>query len=1343
MKPIEVTRIYQGKVMDAHFVGEAVTGGKEEALLALEQTHRLFQDAVNYHLVALAGMADEENATVGGKFREQVKAIWQEYPRGDSKASTLQQSVCRTLCLGKKVTFEEAVAAIFEGCERLDILPYVQKYVMDQTEKGGATIQQGGRDLLPKLCNIHFSGNFEYSSTGKKANEMKLRLVELLKPAKEDFNMEELIPFARCMDLSWTGIKTQPGKYWDESETKSQIENEMEAMLQVLKGDPREQVIRDVLTGTKPDTTHLLAKNNKCNLALKRAALFFMYYPHRESADMLKRQLDREKKKKIDVGSYDYTVLEDDPLILARGRRGYVYRGFTALPAWEANNDLMYEKEWDILAFKEALKALHGFSLKMEERQKELSVLEKEIAYMETGKGKLERTKEDEDEVSLPVLGGDRRYERLVELVEKLKQDEEDRDYCISPRAIKGWEDMVESWKKLIWAGKGDAASLQAAVRGQQGKGGDFGSQALFEALCEERYRPIWQEEPPQDGRPRSRNILKDFGSLQERERKAAHLREPVRLTAAEPRVSPRALMYSDLDNLGPKSKGCRFVKGQEGVMCLRVAVQNSCGRWQGETIQVHYSAPRLLRDQLGMDSDRWLSGKKESESSVSWMQPMLAPLGIKELPCLKKEPAVSLEINYRQEGVESSAEPECLLNFAVTLDVTSLQKTLGSEGRWEGQFNETKKKEKLHLHWPGTHPGKSTPWWEQKSLVHEGFDMLGIDLGMRYAAAWSLVHVTAREDGKASGDEAHSRLLGNAGGMDWYGCATHTGFIRLDGEKTAKREGEKSPGVIRLATEEERVRMERLCKECGVEPFWSSGGRSPNILRLNNRAVRLFRRLLSRYRHYLRFLAGLADKERREKIVQKMLEYMDRSSREHIPGMKDALAQKELGKAKQLLEEEIGRTRHKLPRIAATITQAILPRRKGAWVWADQQIEGMIGAGIMKPAGKETYGREHYLYRMGGLSVARLAQLEEWRRCLQSMSRLLAVIPGQKAQVGRVSRGVAVQDPCPYILRKIENVRTARVNEIAHAIAAQALGVRLVQPARKGKNPDGKDVFHGEYERIPGRKPVSFVVLENLSSYRTDIDHSRRENMTLMLWMHRHIVSKVIQLLQEVYGIPVVLAHAGYTSRFDSVTSSPGFRADVMNRERWHRQMQKKRKKKDSWVEFYGKILERLPQGVALYMPSPTNSGEYFISCVHGGEPVVRNADSNAAVNIAWRALASPQALHLLHKIRLEQGTKGIKLCQNSKREKAVDKKTLEICRNIEHDNGPFTAFYGEKADSPPMAMLGGVPLCHGKDIWGRLKSKHWLLCHRLNLRILRKVGLLCPELENLIAEEEDDIPG
>lgn len=789
-KSIEITRIYQGKVIDARFVDQEFAGGKSEVLQAMERTHRLFQDAVNYHLVALAGMADEENATVGGKFREQVKAIWQEHPRGDVNAATLQQSVCRTLCLGK-VSFEEAVATIFEGCERPDILPYVQQYIIDKIaeKKGEKAIQNTGGTFLPRLCEVRYRGNFDYSDKQKKANKMKGELMRLLEAYPDSSEMGELASFARRMDLSWSGLKTQPGEYWNASETALRIQEEMIALLRILEGSPNEQKVRDILSIQKPDTMRCLAKPSQgCSSALKRVAIFFMYYPCPESVALLKKELSKRKEKGYEISVYDYSSLEDDPLILTRGQRGYVYRGFTALPVWESRDGLMYEKEWDILAFKEALKALHAFSDKTEERQIEHAALEKEIAFMKTGKGKLVQEKEDEDVLPLPVLGGDRRYALLCELVKELRLDEDDRDYWISQRALKGWEDMLDVWNRCIRQGAGDTASLQKAVREQQGKKGDFGAQVLFHALCEEKYRPIWKDSPPQDRLPRSLDILRDFGRLQEKERDVARLLKPVGLTAAEPRVSPRLLMYSELKNLGAKSKGCQAVKHQEGMMRLRVVVRNSRGHLQGATVQVRFSAPRLLRDQLGLDSDKWSSGE-ESAESVAWLQPMLAALGLDRLPGLKKELAVSLEINYLRDDGISSSPFECLLNFPATLDMSALQKSLGIMEQWEGQFHNVKEM-KLYLHWPDTYSGKSTPWWAQKLFAEKGFNVLSVDLGMRYAAAWSLVHVGVGSDVKAS------RFLGSAGGADWYGRVGHSGFIRLEGEKRLGRVIKNLPGL-------------------------------------------------------------------------------------------------------------------------------------------------------------------------------------------------------------------------------------------------------------------------------------------------------------------------------------------------------------------------------------------------------------------------------------------------------------------------------------------------------------------------------------------------------------------
>jgi hypothetical protein len=50
---------------------------------------------------------------------------------------------------------------------------------------------------------------------------------------------------------------------------------------------------------------------------------------------------------------------------------------------------------------------------------------------------------------------------------------------------------------------------------------------------------------------------------------------------------------------------------------------------------------------------------------------------------------------------------------------------------------------------------------------------------------------------------------------------------------------------------------------------------------------------------------------------------------------------------------------------------------------------------------------------------------------------------------MGRKARGIELPDPCPEILDKMEALREQRVNQTAHLIVAEALGVRLRPPAK------------------------------------------------------------------------------------------------------------------------------------------------------------------------------------------------------------------------------------------------------------------------------------------------------
>ena len=1342
-----VTRIYQGKVVRGCFINQAK--GEESqtdgVLFALKDTHVLFQDAVNYHLVALAGMAQSDDLSIRGKFRAQVKALW------DMPESYLKKSLCRTFGISSKdVSFEDIVNKhIFAGCKRMDILPYVLQFIIEKTKKedkknnkskkgSDGKIRDQGKDLLPKICKPNFSGNFDYSSKGRESTEKYIWLRNELKDPAADKDFTEI---ALSMDLSWVGIKTQTGKYKDKAEIDKDVEKAKEEIITALRnkaidswkkleegGRDLAKEVEDLTRSTKR-IENKLARNNKCSMKLKGAAILFMFYPCRLSADLLLAMMP-EKKQEVS----DLSELGNDPLILARGKRGYIYRGFTALShLWSGVTDGdMYEIKWDRLSFIEALKAFHGFVLKTAERENERLALECKKSYIE---GKLDKTPKsddnDEDE-NLKVLGGDPRFDALNKLVDELRKETMDSDYSVSQRALRGKKEIIGKWKQAVAKGHGSEAELHQILLEELGRSESKGSHDLFAALCKEEYQCIWRDEAPNDGKNRAEDVLECYSQYQELVSKIDKLKRSVRVSAAHPIDSPRALTYSDLKGFFGKEtkvKGFQFETGKQGALHLGVVVKNAQGQWVTKAACVTYSAPRLERDNLGTDPAHWLESKK-SKDVYPWLQPMMKALDLDENVLLNKEPAITLAM---KEG--SGCNPEIFLNFPVELNEEPVKQAIGKAARWQNQFNAGR-----HLNWAGTLK-KGSAWYENGDIKQNGFDILSVDLGLRQAAAWNLTHVQLGKEWQRDGARCEGRCIGG----EWYGFPYMQGFIRVNGEGKTTDTKMRAPLGIRYATDEE---IDRANSYMRLEHEKDVIRKGINILDLNYRYLRHLRKKLNKYSTLNSYLRGLRDTERREQVCRKAMEA--KSWYDVLPALGELLEKREIGAASTMLEKWLMRERPQLIKTAEKVTNLVLPRKHGEWKWDAHVPSGQKGGGSMAYDEAKCASSRKKIYHAGGISIARIAQIEKLRHHLQALGHLLAVEPGEAMLAKRSDE---MQDPCPQIRTKIENMREARVNEIAHAIVAQALGVRL-KPSNPLKNINGRDIIHGEYEQIPGRKPVDFVVLENLSSYKTNISQKRNENSALMLWAHRQLTAKIQQLLEEVFGIPVLYAHAPFTSRFDSMTSAPGFRPERLNQkilDKWNTNEKADDKTREIY-RVYEKLYRRLPQNVYLYIPS--NKGEYFVAApLHGQVPILRNADKNAAVNIGWRALAAPERVDLLHIVRLQPQKKGesYKLYKNNKREKAYaawrkDKGYQDHFRAPAGDKGKETRCFYLPSPAPdgfhPIQDESGVGLCMYGSIWGVLERKQWLICHKLNEKLLRKAGLNTLELEHLIKAAIDDLP-
>lgn len=1364
-----INRIYQGRIINAEFEDDDLQQNAQYSPYdAIYDTHRLFQDAVNYHIVALAGMCQGKAVPIAAEFEARIKSIWAEKPKNAIQAETLQQSLARTLNLTKP-TYEQAIDLIYQDIEHRELLPFVVKYIMESTQSGDGAIQKKGRELLPKLCNPKFTGNFDFSHKEKEASKGLQKLKDRLTVAHD----EELIELAKEMDLSWSGIKTEPNGYHSIEATTVEIRKSITSFLELLDKE-RDNTIQELQSHYQRDLGELiedltkngptieikpLAKNKKVSLILKYCTVLFMYFPCRLTAELLHSRFSKKKVESDLNNEWDASHLENDPMILTRGKRGYIYKGYSALPCWEAESDCMYEKEWDILAFKEALKAIHGFDLKQKEREKKRREIEQNIRYVTEGVGKPISTNEEND-IPLPVLKGDPRYAAVVALIKELSRTEEEL-YTITSRTLGAYDEVTKAWKDCIQQGQDNTESLQQCVKSVQANSKRFGAQVLYEALCKPEYRCIWEAPAPCDKYPRSENILSDYGIVQSWQKELVHLSEPVRVTAAEARYSPRQLMYSDLANLGPYvKKGCTFVDREKGVIRLGALIRNGKGRWVGTPVRVTYSAPRFVRDQIGENSELW--PKPNYPLRKEWMQPMLQALNLSQesMPILEKTPAVGLAIS---ETSESNGSPRMYLNFPTRLNVEPLQKALGKSELWQRQFCGGKD-ELLHLLWPALQKKENVAWWENEHIQKSGFSVLSVDLGVRYAAAYSLVRISTRDNIKSlSGRDIVNRCIGRTEPHSWFAGVVRQGLIKLHGEGHSTSLNSKGSQVlrdvhgIRTASSEEKQTIINTFAQVGATPWFAGkADEAVSIIQLNDEALRLFRRILSRNRIFSSWAFKLMQTEKAAATMQDMKDYFSKVGDDFYPEIKKAVETGDIEKAEKKLWTAAETLRKQLPILAEVVTNSVLPQQRYKWSWQPTSRHGFIGSGVMV---RETDAKQQKVkrYFMGGLSVYRLTQLEELRHSLQSMNRQLHNKLGQEVVFGAGTRNQQVIDPCPEILEKIDSLREERVHQIAHNIVAQALGVRLLSETKEKAALDesGRDVYHGSYEVIPGRKPVDFVVLENLKKYRTGIDRAPDENTTLMRWAHRQILAKVKQLLTEVFGIPVLETHAAYTSKFDYTDSTPGFRAQQLTLS-YCRRMEElaKTEKERKTAIAYTDILKHLEaENVVkkLHLYCPRQGGEFFISQHNSKSISVRNADMNASANIAWRALAAPEQFELIHRLRLNKTAKGeLKLQLINSREKSLkDKELVRTAPEQVEKSGHITAFYGEPPYGAPLCYLqddsSPIPFTYSKHVWGYIKNHAWDICHRLNIRLLENMGYNADSIKQLLESscpDGDELP-
>ena len=609
----------------------------------------------------------------------------------------------------------------------------------------------------------------------------------------------------------------------------------------------------------------------------------------------------------------------------------------------------------------------------------------------------------------------------------------------------------------------------------------------------------------------------------------------------------------------------------------------------------------------------------------------------------------------------------------------------------------------------------------------------MSVDLGQRAAAAYAVIAA----DNQASESNKPRRFIGSADGKDWRAFVEAMGVLRLPGEDkkffyegNLKIEPYGSKG--RKASEDELKETEDVIVSLlGKEESEKLLGKDeePKNLsfpELNDKTLRAIRSAQSRLYKYYRWLWMLGESGKKQTALKEIKE------QEEMKSWKD-LAKEGESKAQHLqvlIKGAIPQFQKSISENLLKLAGRILPIRGGKWEWIQHPHKKNFCLLRLSKETDTSKKKIKKIYGQRGLSMRRIEQIEELRRRFQSLNQTQRRKPGAPPLKLSERRDDSIPDPCPDILKKLEEIKRQRVNQTAHLILAEALGVKLKPPSLSDEKRRKQDI-HGEYEKI--RDPVNFIVIEDLSRYLMRQDRPPSENRKLMQWSHRAVTEKLKQLC-EPYGIPVLDAVAAYSSKFCSRSGVPGFRAEevtIKDKIRYpYKDWLQKENEEDTehkdrreFLEDLFMNLEKNPKRTGLI---PKEGGPIFIPIKMSG---MMQADINAAINIGLRAIASPMAEKIHHRVRAEKSKKGGKITvkKSGSIEKRRYQKETDITIKDPKEEDKITkhaVFFIDifNVSDFEKAEIKGVRYSSAAGIWTAVKRGKWDRCKEMNDKSLNK---------------------
>jgi hypothetical protein len=790
---------------------------------------------------------------------------------------------------------------------------------------------------------------------------------------------------------------------------------------------------------------------------------------------------------------------------------------------------------------------------------------------------------------------------------------------------------------------------------------------------------------------------------------------------------------------------------------------------------------------------------------------------------------------------LQPSDESNIQLTFPVEVSTEKIEQLFGYRTKWDyrisgknkqmnfAQFNysASEPRTETSLRWPSDiqfaneagMPRKSepVPWHEKLNA----FRCLSTDLGQRDAGAFARLFASCNGDiGKKP-----SRFIGEINDKKWRATVERAGLFRLPGEDALvwrkqspkdKSEPEDSgkPFDFREELWGERGRparnweaddtdelmrlLEAVDKEAeGKERLtllsddWRDALSFPEQ---NDKLLVAMRRYQSRIARLHRWCWFLKDDDKQQDTAWKEIGENE-DARLVMPELQ-VLAGKRDPRVRGELESQLRKRLDLAPKLLIRIANRILPLHGRSWRWEKHPaatVENSLHHLTQSGPTLDCKERPVWLRGQRGLSMKRIEQIEELRKRCQSLNQTLRREIGGKQPI---RRDESVPDPCPDLLDKLDNLKKQRINQTAHMILAEALGLHIAQPPTDKKKLHKERDQHGIYEKILDKNgrwigPVDFIVIEDLSRYRASQGRAPRENSRLMKWCHRAVRDKLKQLC-EVFGLPVVETPAAYSSRFCSRSGVPGFRAEEVTsgftkkgqwawlaatkdeqgnpKEEAQRLLDLDRVLTKAQAELEHEWTTKKRPGVCpnhRTLLVPKSGGPVFVPVVDRVEdaelqPAIVQADINAAINLAFRAIADPRlwTIHPRLRSQREGGNKSAKakkvkakqdaatstteawLLTREKRKYGEAGKPLVIHRSadakLEDTRQPnfFADLVGLKAIAERLTQQSPrdfiwlkkewtsaeiqdestPPLVHSKSFWGTVKAKQWERIQAIN---------------------------